>query len=396
MGSPIIWAGNAAKLLKNALKFSNNVEILSGSLDPTSVAVDAPKGSQYLSASTGLTYTKNEAGLTTNWSLSSGAHTFASLTDLAASNITSFTTTATGDIGLYSDDGAGRNTTLDIGNYLSIYSANVGNDYGYLEVSPNYLNAEAANVTTGKSAIISLSSSGKARAEIQANLFLVQKVYASVGITDLDTGYAEHTFTVVPTGNVKVDKAFNSLFWVNNTTGSSITLEATTDETFNGNATVVVPAGKTYRFKVRSGAATYVVSDEATPSISGLASLASPTFTGTVTIPAGASITAPVITSAINTQIGITYTLVLADASKLVTLDNGSAIALTIPTNAVAAFAIGTSISIAQLGAGQVTVSGAGVTIRAAVGLKLSAQYAGASLTKIDTDTWLLVGSLSA
>lgn len=98
-----------------------------------------------------------------------------------------------------------------------------------------------------------------------------------------------------------------------------------------------------------------------------------------------------------NAQTGTTYTLVLADAGKLVTLDNASAITLTVPTNASVAFPIGTQILLGQLGAGQVTVAGdTGVTVNTPETLKLRKQYAQAALVKIGTDEWLLEGNLEA
>lgn len=101
---------------------------------------------------------------------------------------------------------------------------------------------------------------------------------------------------------------------------------------------------------------------------------------------------------AINAQTGTTYTTVLTDDGKLVTCDNASAIALTIPPNSSVAYGIGTQINIMQLGAGQVTITaGAGVTLRSAGSkLKTNAQYAVATCCKIATDTWVVVGNLSA
>lgn len=99
-----------------------------------------------------------------------------------------------------------------------------------------------------------------------------------------------------------------------------------------------------------------------------------------------------------NAQTGTTYTLVLSDAGKMVTLTNASAITLTVPPNSSVAFPTNTRIDLLQYGAGQVTVAaGAGVTIYSkASALKLSAQYAGATLWKKATDTWVLVGDISA
>jgi hypothetical protein len=101
---------------------------------------------------------------------------------------------------------------------------------------------------------------------------------------------------------------------------------------------------------------------------------------------------------AINAQTGTTYTTVLTDDGKLITCDNASSIALTIPPNSSVAYGIGTQLNIAQLGAGQTTiVAGSGVTLNSAgAKLKLSAQYAVATCVKTDTNTWFVVGNLSA
>jgi hypothetical protein len=101
------------------------------------------------------------------------------------------------------------------------------------------------------------------------------------------------------------------------------------------------------------------------------------------------------VKTAINAQTGTTYTLVLTDDSKLVTLSNAAAITLTVPTNASVAFPIGCQIDLGQLGAGAVTVGGAGVTINSKnSNLTINGQYVGVSLVKIATDTWLLLGDL--
>ena len=98
----------------------------------------------------------------------------------------------------------------------------------------------------------------------------------------------------------------------------------------------------------------------------------------------------------INAQVA-SYTLVIADAGKQVEVSSASGVTLTVPTNAVAAFPIGTTIIIVQTGAGQITVAGsAGVTVNATPGLKMYGQWSTALLLKRATDTWLLSGDLSA
>jgi hypothetical protein len=96
----------------------------------------------------------------------------------------------------------------------------------------------------------------------------------------------------------------------------------------------------------------------------------------------------------LNAQTGTTYTLVLTDNGRLVTLNNAAAITLTVPLNATVAFATGAIINLQQIGAGQVTVAGAaGVTLNG-TGTKTRAQWSAASLVKTATDTWTLIGDI--
>jgi len=101
---------------------------------------------------------------------------------------------------------------------------------------------------------------------------------------------------------------------------------------------------------------------------------------------------------AINAQTGTTYTTVLSDDGKLITCSNASSISVTIPPNSSVAYGIGTQLNFAQLGAGQVTlVAGAGVTLNSSgAKLKLKDQYSVATCVKTDTNTWFVVGNLSA
>lgn len=97
----------------------------------------------------------------------------------------------------------------------------------------------------------------------------------------------------------------------------------------------------------------------------------------------------------INSQTGTAYTLVLTDAGKVVEMNNAAAQILTIPTNAVAAFPLRTIIAITRMGAGELSIAGAGVTIRSSgAKLRLSTQYSGASLYKRATDEWVLTGDI--
>ena len=104
-----------------------------------------------------------------------------------------------------------------------------------------------------------------------------------------------------------------------------------------------------------------------------------------------------VLTLTLNQQSNTTYTLVTSDVNKLVELSNASAITLTIPTNsATPGFNVGDQINLLQTGAGQVTVGGASVTLNGTPGTKLRAQWSSATLIKRATDTWVIIGDLSA
>ena len=103
------------------------------------------------------------------------------------------------------------------------------------------------------------------------------------------------------------------------------------------------------------------------------------------------------ITRSINQISGATYTFVAGDAGGVCQFYSGSAVTATVPPNSSVPFSFGTQIDVIQTGAGKVTLAqGSGVTIVSVTSYKsLSAQYAAATLLKVDTDVWLLAGSLS-
>jgi len=101
--------------------------------------------------------------------------------------------------------------------------------------------------------------------------------------------------------------------------------------------------------------------------------------------------------STVNNQTGTTYELVAGDAGKVITCSNGAAITVTIPVNGDVAMAIGTTVVIAQIGAGVVTLAPeGGVTLssRGAL-LDTAGQFAIVSVTKTLTNTWLVGGDLA-
>jgi hypothetical protein len=92
---------------------------------------------------------------------------------------------------------------------------------------------------------------------------------------------------------------------------------------------------------------------------------------------------------------GAANTLALVQAHKLVTVSHGSATALTVPPNSGVAFPVGTRILVAQVGAGQLTITaGVGVTVRTPSSLKARAQWSLLCLIKIATNEWIIDGDL--
>jgi hypothetical protein len=153
-----------------------------------------------------------------------------------------------------------------------------------------------------------------------------------------------------------------------------------------------------------------------TNALAAKAPLASPALTGTatavnftVTGTANLSANGVQLSDGTQTKVGVpslttiasktaSYTLsALTERDSMIEMNFGSAITLTVPTNATVAYPVGTSIDILRTGAGAVDVAAAsGVTINATPGLKLRAQWSSATLIKRATDTWVLVGDLSA
>ena len=91
-----------------------------------------------------------------------------------------------------------------------------------------------------------------------------------------------------------------------------------------------------------------------------------------------------------NAQTGTTYTAVLLDAGKTVTLSNASAVTLTIPAQASVSWADNTQLNFLNLGAGTVTITpAAGVTIN---GTPLTlATSKGGSLVRTASNVWTFI-----
>lgn len=104
----------------------------------------------------------------------------------------------------------------------------------------------------------------------------------------------------------------------------------------------------------------------------------------------------------LNAQTGTTYTSVLSDSYQvLVTMNNASANAFKIPTNASVAHPVGTVITVMNIGAGTCTISAvtSGTTTVLSAGATAAAptlaQYKSAACIKTATDTWYVVGAVA-
>ena len=98
----------------------------------------------------------------------------------------------------------------------------------------------------------------------------------------------------------------------------------------------------------------------------------------------------------VNNQTGTTYTIVLGDRGKLVTLSNASPVTVTLPQDSSVAIAIGDRIDFAGIGVGLVTfAAGTGATVNGTPSLVTRARYSAVTAIKIAANTWLLVGDLA-
>ena len=144
---------------------------------------------------------------------------------------------------------------------------------------------------------------------------------------------------------------------------------------------------------------------------------ASPTLTGTVTVPStivsgSATITLPSSTSTLATTADLApyapllqttttpsftanaYTLQSTDKDKILLLSNGStAGTVTIPTGT---YSVGTVLTLVQTGSGQITIASSGTLNSNGSKYKLNGQYASCQIIVTATNTFLLIGNLAA
>jgi hypothetical protein len=89
------------------------------------------------------------------------------------------------------------------------------------------------------------------------------------------------------------------------------------------------------------------------------------------------------------------YQLVAGDLGKMLLVTNG-ATAGTVTVGTSLGFVAGQGIDLLATGSGQITVTAGGATLNGTPGLKLRTQYSSATLFCVGTNSFVLIGDLSA
>lgn len=114
------------------------------------------------------------------------------------------------------------------------------------------------------------------------------------------------------------------------------------------------------------------------------------------------TLTSPIISQIVNPQTGTTYTFLAADASQIVTADNGSPQTFYIETDANLSVSTGTTIRVIAKGAGSVTIQATtpGTTTVLSKGAVpaqpvIATQYSWVDLVKLANNLWYVIGDVA-
>ncbi len=122
-----VFSGSDVKILKDNLDMNGKGKILSGTTDPTSVAVSAPIGALYIHTSNGNLYRKLDAGSSTNWvQVGSGASGKNYITNTGAEANVNGATAFADAAGTSPVDGTGGSPTMTITRTTSSPMTGVG------------------------------------------------------------------------------------------------------------------------------------------------------------------------------------------------------------------------------------------------------------------------------
>lgn len=230
------------------------------------------------------------------------------------------------------------------------------------------------------------------------------------GTVNSGYGYVCSNTSAITIGTTNVTySAFNAAKAVTAGSGLTESTPGTLDIATGGVTSAMIADGAIVDADINASAAI------AQSKISGLttdlaakAPLASPTFTGTVTVSAsgvaftdGTQTKEGVPSRTTITQVAAAYNLStgglsLRDGLIEVSHTGGSAVDITIPTDATTNYPVGTSIDILRTNTGGVrVVAAAGATVNSTPGAYLRAQWSSATLFKRAANTWVLIGDLA-
>jgi hypothetical protein len=232
-------------------------------------------------------------------------------------------------------------------------------------------------------------------------------IFVEAGTANGKTGYVQtNVITTVGSDNIEFTQFSGAGTY---TAGSALTLTGSTFSIADEAITSAKIANDTIVDADINSAAAIAQSKISglTTALADKAPLASPTFTGTVTLPAGGIVFSdgtqalegvPSRTPII--QKTESYTLsALTERDDLIEMSSATGVTLSIPTDATLNFPIGTSIDVLQTGAGQVTIAAVTpgtTTVNATPGLKLRTTWSSATLFKRAANTWVVYGDLTA
>ena len=346
---------------------------------------------------TGVTGTANR--------ITVGGTAAAPTVDISSAYVGQSTITTTGTVTSGTWSGAfgavsGANLTLLTAGNLAgtIPSAVLGNSTHYLGTTALALNRASANQALTGISSVAFPGSTSGTATLQAT--------ATAGTTTLslpttsgtligtgDTGTVTNTMlaagtidlTTKVTGTLPVAKGGTGVAtltgYAKGSGTSAMTAVTTIPVTDGGTGTTTAPT----QGGVIYGASTSAYASTATGTAG---QVLSSNATGAPTW----SSTAPLLVT-VNAQTGTTYTLAATDANAFITLNNASAITLTLPTG----LATGFQCTVAQLGSGTVGLAaGSGATIvTTAANKKLNAQGSGVTLIVVAANTWMAFGDMN-
>ena len=257
------------------------------------------------------------------------------------------------------------------------------------------------SLLSGTSTVVAVTSAGAAvtgTMSVSGATTLTGGLNTPLAVTSGGTGLGTLTANNVILGA----GTSNPTFVAPSTTGNVLTSNGTTwtsaaalgggVTTFNGSTTGLTPATATSGAITLGG--TLAVANGGT-------GVTTSTGTGANVLGTSPTITTPIIVQSINAQTTAAYVTVASDAGAIVTVSNASANTFKLPTNASVAYAIGSTITLIQIGAGATTISAVtpGTTTVLSTGATAAspvlAQYKSATCIKTGTDAWYIVGAIA-